>query len=68
MDLKRNIRVSFKKAKEDVGKLKELISEWFYFLNNNQVRLEARVEELEKRLEKLELNKINGIVYEKEIY
>ena len=68
MDTKQNIRASFKKVKDDMKAVKELLSQWFYFFNNKQTKMEVRMEELEKRLEKLEADKIRGMVYDKVSY
>jgi hypothetical protein len=67
MDIKRNIRFSFRKVKEDFKELRKMLSEWFYFFNNKQIKMESKLEELERRLEKLESNKLQGMVYEREV-
>lgn len=54
------VKKAFKRAKKDIEALKESVNEWILFLNGEQRDLKMRVIELEKRLNRLEMNKLES--------
>lgn len=52
-DMKR----AFRRVKVEMNALKQSLHEWVVFLNSNQKKLAARVEQLERRLAELESEK-----------
>ena len=55
MNLIDNIKVSFQKAKHDLMQVKEALQEWVMYLHSNQKQMQQKIEELEYRVQQLEL-------------
>ena len=68
MKLRKNIRLSFIRARMDLNEIKKIVCDWIYYFNNRQIRNEAKLEELERRVHELESAGIKEMVCEREAY
>ena len=57
----KKLKIAFKKVKKDFAVLKHSLNGWVLFLNGNQRELKVRVNELERRLARLEVKSDNSV-------
>lgn len=61
MSFKDTVKKSFQNVKRDIVALRQSMNEWVLFLNSNQADLKIRVIELERKVRKLESEKLNEL-------
>lgn len=58
MAFKDIVKNSFRNVKQDITGLRQSMNDWVVFLNSNQADLKIRVIELERKVRKLEAEKL----------